>query len=246
MYTTVLLTISLILSCSIWAQRSPSWLSGNDRGNRFEGSYTAKVSNPSINLISLTGSFEPYEFGKRQELSVQFFSPQDQSYFLSSEELRVTRFYWMQAKNVQAQKGWNNLDQWPVDFLLKRFRIDYRNLGVLVRLGKQGSRQFAPAWVFHSQTPSAFKRYIAQLQLGRSAADGRFQIYRGKSKKAANLIQQGKITAKSGGTAFPIVIPAQVLPSKEGWITVAVHLREKGSLDPFSYSFSFYHQQPNK
>lgn len=240
----LLLTVGFLIELSpLSAQRSPEWLQSNDRGNRYEGTYTRKVSNPSVNLISLMGHLEAYTFGEKQMLTAQFYSPDAQDYYLKVEELRVSQFYWMQNKETKAPKGWNTFENWPVDYFLKRLSISHRNLGILAYWGDKSRRSFMPVLLYHSKTPEQISRYVAQLRLGRSAANGTYKVYQGENRSASKLITQGKISAKSGGTTFPVVVPAAQL--EEGWIFVEVNLREQGSLDPFAYSFRFFHKNPN-
>lgn len=229
--------------CSTFAQAQPGddWFAKNDRGNRYEGAYSRKVGNPSVNLVALTASSPKYKLGAGQKLKVAFYSPAVQAFELHAEELLVTQFYWMQVKDIQSAAGWNTFEGWQVDFMLKRLSLESRNLGVLVRLGDRSSRKFAPAQVsLEGETPE-IKQYVAQLRLGRAAADGAYKIYRGESRTKASLILEQKIAAKSSGATFPVVIPVSSLGNQAGWFTVEVNLREKSTLDPFTYSFSFYH-----
>lgn len=235
--------ILLLLWSPLLAQPADEWFKQNDRGNRFEGSYSQKVSNPSVNLVSLTASTAKYTLGQGQQLQVRFYNPGVTEYDLHAEELNVTQFYWMQEKNKSSAKGWQQFAGWQVDMMLKRLSIDARNLGVLVRLGERGGRKFSPAYVsLAGETAAAPRNFIAQLRLGRAAADGNFKVYKGESRSKASLLFEQKISAKASGTTFPIVIAADKLGAEASWFTVEVNFREKGSLDPFTYSFSFYRQ----
>ena len=55
------------------------------------------------------------------------------------------------------------------------------------------------------------------------------------------MIKQYSVSAKAGGTTFPIRIKTELL-KEEGWFMVEVNLRKKNALDTFTYSFSFYHK----
>ena len=238
---TVILCLGLHLS---WAQqqRSPHWHLKNDRGNRYEGSYTKDVSSYSVNLVSLVaGTIPNYQFRQNQQLKVRFYCPSTQPYQLRAEELKTTRYYWMQDKNTQAATGWYTFAPWPVDAILDDLQVPHENLGVAVELGRVGSGWFVPAWVYQSSAPGSARSYTAQIQLGFSVARGEYKIYPGKGV-TANALRAGKISAKSGGDTFPIVIPINSLASS-GWYTVEVNLRDKRRLDLTSYSFSFYHKK---
>lgn len=235
------LTLLLLLPFSISAQPNQEWYANNDRGNHFEGSYTRKVSNPSIHLVSLATPLPAYSFGQRQQLSVQFFSPEPKAYNLHAEELRVSQFYWLEDKNKQAKTGWNHFGGWHVDYILKRLSIDHRNLGLLIHIGRKNERQFVPARMQISEGPTTPSMYIAQIRLGRPASGGSYRLFRGKSKTRSRQILQQGISQKSSGTVFPIVIPFDVFQKQAGWYTVEINLEESRTGDPFTYSFSFYH-----
>lgn len=236
------LTLLCLLPLSLLAQPSQQWYQENDRGTHYEGSYTRKVSNPSISLVSLTTPVPAYRFGQRQQLEVQFYTPNASNYQLHAEELRIAQFYWMEDKNKSATAGWNAFMAWPVDYILQRLSIDHRNLAVLIRLGNRGSRQFTPARVTVGKTDNSASLYIAQLRLGRPASGGFFRLYRGQSKSTNSQLLQQKIAPKSSGTVFPIALRFSDLSVGAGWYTVEVNLRERGTGDPFTYSFSFYHR----
>ncbi|MEO1254380.1 MAG: hypothetical protein AAFY41_05780 [Bacteroidota bacterium] len=240
------ITLCLVILASAFSQdrRSAEWKKNNDRKNRYEGTYTRKVSNPSIDLVSLKAYQEEYESSKGHVLKVQFYTPEAMEYRLIAQELRVTRFYWMEAKDTLSIISWNTFQPWPVDYLLRRLRITYQNLGVVAQLLKEGSRkrEFAPVYVYHSSSPGRTSYYVAYFHLGRPASGGSYSISSGRHRANAELLQTYPISKKSGGTAFPIRIKTELLESS-GWYTVEVNLREKGTLDPFSYSFSFYHKE---
>ncbi len=239
--TQYLFVCMLLFSSQLFAQPGPDWFKQNDRGRHFEGSYTKKVSNPSINLVSLSTAMPRYVFGNKEQLQAAFYSPSEQAYLLHAEELQVVQFYWLQDKTEKATAGWNTFSGWHVDYMLKRLSVDARNLGVLIRLGEPGSRQFAPARISMGDKPSGGARYIAQLRLGRPVAKGSFKVYLGEERNADNLIMEKPITAKSSGTVFPIVLPVETLGGASDWVRVEINLIEKRTLDPFTYSFSFYH-----
>lgn len=236
------LTFLFLLTVSfLCAQPNQQWYLDNDRGKHFEGSYTRKVSNPSISLVALTSPLPAYAFGEKQKLNIQFFAPEGSPYNLHAEELRITQFYWLEDKSKNARAGWNSFDNWQVDYLLRRFAIDHRNLGVLVRLGQKGNRKYLPARVQLEGRHANPTIYIAQLRLGRPASGGSFTLYRGQTKTAVRQIYQQSISKKSSGTVFPVVIPFDRLGSDPGWFTLELNLKEERTGDPFTYSFSFYH-----
>ncbi|MEL6192904.1 MAG: hypothetical protein AAFR66_12680 [Bacteroidota bacterium] len=242
-----LLSVALLVCgfcTSVFAQKKQddAWKQKNKRENRFEGTYTRQVGNPSIELLSFVSGLEPYEFRKGQKLTARFYAPSDTSYFLKSEELRIFKFYWMESNEElsQAEEGWNEFGPWPVDDWLRRLSLTADKLGVLVRLGNWKSRLVLPVEVSHSDNPKEIPFYIAQFRLGRSISGGNFRLYKGREKTTSNVVKTGKVSKKPGGSSFPVVMPKVWFQAKPGWYTLEVALKEKGSFDDFSYSFSFY------
>ncbi|MEM6764970.1 MAG: hypothetical protein AAF824_03170 [Bacteroidota bacterium] len=249
-YTSCLLLNALLISMlfsTVEAQkkRDEEWKRTHKRENRFEGTYTRQVGNPAIELLSLTSSFEPYEFRKSQQLTVKFFSPVDTSYFLKAEELRIFKFYWMESSETvnQAITGWNEFGPWPVDDWLRRLSLTADKLGVLVRMGDWKSREILPVDIYFSEDPPVRNFLIAQFRLGRSISKGTFRLFKGKEKTSTSLLHKGKIGKKPGGSFFPVVMPKAWFQAEKGWYTLEVSLKEQGSFDDFSYSFSFYHSE---
>lgn len=237
----LLLFLSLSASTSILcAQRSEQWLQRYDAGKFHEGTYTREVSTSSMELVSLTASWEPYEFDKQQQLKVRFYNPDAEEFFLKVEELSVKKYYWMQNKPQRIAGGWNEFDGWQVDRWLRRLQLPAKSLGLVVQAGPREKRQFLPARVYHRELEEAAKRYVAQIRLGINTDSGDYAIYRGKARNEAKLIKKVKLLGQYGGSCFPMVIQTADLPA-EGWYSVVVNVLEKGSNDPHSYSFHFYH-----
>jgi len=231
----------LFASSLLCAQRSEQWLQQNDIGNFHEGTYTREVSTSSMELISLTAFREPYTFGRRQELKVRFYNPEASEFFLKVEELAVKKYYWMQNKPQPIEAGWQEFDGWQVDRWLRRLQLPANSLGIAVQIGSKEKRQFLPAWIYHKELKETTKRYVAQIRLGINTSQGSYKLYYGKVRDTDKLIKEGKLIGHYGGSCFPVVIPSSSLTTK-GWYTMVINVMEKGSQDPHSYSFHFYHQ----
>lgn len=211
-----------------------------DLGTFSEGPYTMDVSG-TTELISLTAGFESYEFGNRTKLKVKVKSPGSGEYFIKAEELTVENFYWFQTKPMSTSAGEKVFSGWEVDRWLRRTSTTKRNLGVLAFYGSKNSREFLPTWVYHTNSPSSARYYIAQVRLGMNVARGNWKVYQGKSKAVTRMVHEGRILEQYGGSCIPLRISTAKLPLK-GWYTVEVNLFEKGTLDARQYSFYFYHE----
>ena len=223
-----------------------TWLGQNDRGNRYEGSYTRKVANPAIELISFTWQYEAFEIGKNQILKIRFYLPDSARYFLKAEELRPVQYYWMQDKTTLGRQGWNLFNNWPVDTWLKRLNISSDNLGIVVRAGDKKSNQIAPAFVYHAVARGKTARYVARFRLGHSVSKGEAVLYKGlyeiRMPPGNQKIHTFTLQKKSGGSYFPVVIPTAYLGDQAGWFTISLELSKEGSIQKILFTFSFYHQ----
>lgn len=247
MRNTILIFIAFaLLPISLAAQRDSLWLKKNDKGNRFEGNYSRQVANPSIELVSLTGNFEPYQTGARQQLKVRFCLPEASEYLIKAEELRPIQYYWMQSKETKGSKGWNKFDNWPVDGALRQLNVPAENLGVVAYIGDPKRKRFAPALIYHSNAPTEVKRYIARLRLGHSIAKGTAKVYRGQYEKAIppsdKLVSTIAIQGYSEGSNFSLSLKTEQLGKEAGWFTVVLELEKTGGGQKLSYTFCLYHQ----
>lgn len=228
------------------AQPSAQWFSTHkvQPGDYYEGTYTDPVSNPIMELVSLTAQWEPYQFRAQQVQQIRFHSPSALPYQVKAEELNVVDYYWFQYNPAnRTDRGVTTWAQWRVDGMLRRLQLGARSLGLVVRLGNPKGREFSPAWVYHSQLNSTPQVYLARIRLGVFTDSGGWELYRGKAdeRRAANLIQPRKrIPASSGGSCMQLRIPISQL-TRKGWYSIKVDIRERGNLDPHVYTFSFYH-----
>lgn len=233
-----LLLFSLFLP-SLHAQRKPAWKAKYDQGHYYEGTYSRQVGNPSVELISLTAGRVAYEFGKKQTLTVRWHSPGPSAYQLHAEDISGTRFYWFEDTSTMMKQGENILTGWAVDGWLRKLQLTHYNVGLLLRYGESGSRKFLPVQSYLGSSPSEPSRYVAILRLGRAISSGDWAVYRGTSARGKPLINQA-ISRKSGGSYFALRMPANDLPQAGGWVKVVLNFRERGTLDPFTYSFTYY------
>ena len=237
---------SIILSPNDgFAQRDQKWLDKNDRGNRFEGTYSEPNGAPPVEIISFYGSFESYEFNQNQTLNVSFYSPEPSDFFLKAEELTINAFYWMQNKQTEAKKGWNSFSGWKVDNWLGRHKINRANLGVVISLGKPEEKMFSPAFIFRQKKPANSPFYTFLVRLGRDVAFGECRIYEGLyqgiSPDEATLIQETKVGKRKKNTHFPVRIPMDQLSSSGKWYTLKMSFKQDRSTKTFGYTCYFFH-----
>lgn len=236
-----LFLLLLLSTLPLAAQRNAEWKRSNDRGTRYEGTYSRQVSG-GLELVSLhAGMPASFSFGQGQQLRVRMYSPGNLSYTLHAEDLSGTQFYWWEDKNGQTSTGWyHSPAEWSVDYLLARLRLPANNLGICAET--QGStrdhKKYLVAQVYTGGTPPPVERFTAVLRLGRATAGGTYKVYRGESRSGSPLLE-GNITARSGGSRVNLSFPASSLQAA-GWYFVDITLRERGTLNPSTHTFSFY------
>lgn len=218
--------------------RSKAWLKQNDQGEYYEGTYTRQVRNPVINLVSLVSIYEPFDQNKTQQYSVRYFSPDQGEFLLKAEELEVNENYWMQAKDTEVEKGWNQLNGWSTRNLNK-YLINPLNLGIIVKSEKEGILKVLPVQAYTDEVEKESDNYTAQFQLGRFISRGKYALYTGFGTENTPLYQ-GRLKSKSGGKPFPVLIPRRILGAT-GWYTFKITIYESGSMNAHTYQFSFYH-----
>ena len=239
----------IILLCVLQAgfsQPKQEWYKVNDRGNRFEGIYVQTVRrNPVITWVGLYASFESYERGRNQKLSVHFFSPDTFHCQLKAEELRTLNYYWMEAKFNRAESGWNVFPDWPVDDWLGRLNIGYEKLGVLMKVNDSVDITAFPVYITHSGEMGKLSLYTSYFRLGINTTDVSYIVYRGKPSDMVvaekNKIMEGRLGRKPRDASFTLIIPANKLGQNEGWYTIRLKMQESGYADPIESDFVFYH-----
>ena len=239
------LWLSLLLCSTTFAQRSEQWLRDHvsRNGNYFEGDYTKDVSNPTMELISLTAQWEPYQFERGQVQNIQFYSPNTSPYFIKAEELSTNEFYWFQTqKGKNTQSGRNQFSGWEVDAYLRYMQLDQNSMGLLVRLGRDGEDKYTPAWIYHRQFNREARYYTSQIRLGINIEAGNWELYRGLGKRPSQQVGNRKnIPATSGGYCIPVRVSLKSLSQSAAWYTVAVSVTEEGNMRSHTYNFYFYH-----
>lgn len=235
---TFIFFIPLFIFCQ--HERSAIWKSQHKHENRYEGLYSIKVlSNPAIELVSFLGQPFRYEFGKKQELFVDWYCPKPTEIFVKGEEIRVVHFYWMESENTAANSGWNQFGPWQVDKVLSRSLISHRDLGVLIQ-DFENRKKIYPAFIHQQNARKPSNRYIARFRLGTSISGGKFSVYASDKSIKSGHIQSGKIPAKSGGSSLPILI--KIPPESDSqWFTVKIELTGSPHGHPIVYSFQFFY-----
>lgn len=213
----------------------------NDRGNRYEGSYTRKVKGGGVYLISFVTSIPKYQFNDGQSLDIQWYSPESTEVFIKAEELKVEQYYWMEVKETssKANSGKNNFGPWGVDGGLRQHMVYPDNLGMVIRERKDKSIFYPVFWKLDGEALPA-RYYIMRLRAERAISGGSYRITYQNSDGKPVEIKNAPIQRFSGGMFQNMAVKLEDLPVT-GWYTVEVTVIEENSGTTINYPFKFYH-----
>jgi hypothetical protein len=140
-----------------------------ERSNRFEGLVGLPIGLPnraSLDLISFTGSFEP--FTGPVDLRIAFFLPPARTQVqIVVQELTQDLFYRMESKpRTWVPDTWSEFGPWPTGDVIIPGKVRPTNLGVVVRLddGPEGRTFVAPAFVHQAAQAPSLVSYRVQLR----------------------------------------------------------------------------------
>lgn len=246
----LLLVTLLIFSGSTFEAFSQiKWVEKAEHAHYTEGVYALDVST-SLELISLTGHFESYEFGKGQQLFAAFYAPTESPFYLRAQEKKILSFYAMESRNGTMKKGKNQFGPWQVDGFLESKKVAASNLGVLLQMGLEPNNHFLPLVIHHSSAASPFSEYKAVFRLGKSIAEGAYKVYKGEHMgiipEEYLVYGPGRIGRLYGGSNFNVKIPVTSLQDYEGWLTVEMSLSLRGINKKIPFRFYVYHYPPQK
>ena len=235
-------TTSIHAQAATQSLRNTRWKEANDHGNRYEGTYTKTLEGIPAELVSLIAHQDAYDFDQKQELFVSYFVPSAYPVYLCAQEIRESRFYWMEPKEQTSETGWQTFGPWPVDEVLKEMKISYRNLGVLAQIGAREERSFLPVNI--STAPYLNNKntyYIARIRFGVYIESGTYTVEKDhdEDSDSQEALIAGEVGKKTGGIAFPLRIPTDKLPDS-GWYKVTFECEQRHG-SSFTYIFWFYH-----
>ncbi|MEM7368341.1 MAG: hypothetical protein AAF587_07035 [Bacteroidota bacterium] len=233
--------------------RKKAWLISNDRGNCFEGFYSIDLSgNSKLELVSLVGEMEPYDFSKQETLWVHYYVPDTPHIYLKAEDSGGGKKYWMEVKAVETKKlsTWHKFGPWPVDRCLakKTKQIGWLELAVLVKIGIGESHKYVPAFVRKNPTVPSFKgTYFATFRRkGKPISKYSYYLYRGKTANPSHLLCSDRLS--ESGSLFDIELPCingngtSETSFVGGWYTLLIQEEREEQEKPLApLSFSFFH-----
>lgn len=252
---TVLLVLA-IAGLSVPVQSQGGWLerwrSDNDRGNRYEGRIDVPVSGSAIELLSFVGRIERYD--DPVELNVRFYLPTDEQLTcgttppdsagvrVEARELREEKLYFMESKGEQDWESgaWNGFGPWETRTVLDAESIPPSNLGVLVKLDKKPWTTVAPAFVFHTQSPSRVDSYRLHLRPNATLSQVSYKLLGCEAGVEVELSSSTLRGDKIAGEPFAIRLDVSELPA--GPLTVRVNGRVKNRDKRPSIDVRLYHE----
>ena len=246
--SSLLLFPFLVITQQSTAQRAKNWINKIEYDHYTEGVYSLQVGSNVVEIISLTGYFEPYSFNKNERIHIDFYSPDSVPYLVKAEEKKINKYYWMESHPANSQKKWNTFGPWSTDGLLKQLSVQPQDLAILIHLEADDSQKFSPAIVYMGNRPDRILGYRAYFRLGVNISGGSYKVFRGDFENQlaleGALVQEGPILKRLGGSTFPIQIKQSSLVGYTGYVTCQLTLHEDNRVvsKPIFYSFKFYHK----
>ena len=227
-----------LFTIGVYSQTTEAWKRRNDKGNRYEGLISILTGNPDLEVLALTGFFEPFK-GK-VNLKIKFFLPVSANPSITAHEIEEQRQYWMEVKPKKWQTGsWNEVNPWPTGDVITREAIPWDNIAVLIRLND--SDQLIPAFVYNRRTPNRVQKYTLYLRSNRDLKIVRFTLSgdnSGSKPKSSSLVL-GKQSAN-----VPFAAHLDLSGFNDGWIRVMIEreLRDSPQKLPVR-EYAFYHHK---
>jgi len=172
--------LAVLAMATIAPAQSPSteaWKKKHDLGNRYEGLIDIQTGNPTLELLSFTGYFRPFD-GK-QEWRVEFFSPARTAGIVIAREVEEQHQYWMESKPIQASpQQWSKFNGWNTGDVLVPTEAAPSNIGITVRISA-GEVEYLPAFVFPANARPisiAVESYNLQLRSDRPLDQVKYSI----------------------------------------------------------------------
>lgn len=236
----------------LWAQLT---LEYHKRANRHEGIKPKPVSGYDIELISVLADYqEPYESeGFPQRVTIRFYlyeSPNpledagDKKVYLTVRELDYREYYWLDTVTPDEpwKQGFQNVFTWPTDPVLKKLKLDLKDIGALVRLNRATSAEVenvAPAVLYHTDPPEDIKGYRFTMKTNE---DARLiaKIIHIQQDSSPDIMDVQKFRRKRAGRPFTIQWDAKAAPP--GSYVLKITGYSLSDSRPINKEVRFYHQ----
>jgi hypothetical protein len=219
-----------------------------DWGNRIEGTADRPHAAPDYELLGFYAYRQDYPLRDDVNLRLRFYLPGNEAFFIEAREIKIDKQYEMRPKPEKVSRssdGWREFAGWPVSAVLNPKKISADNLGVIVRLGRQGedSQDLRPAVLLASQPPPAIEEYALYLTVRRKlkSLDYRVDGASGYSKAYAQKADQ-KDRSIEGRTVIPIRFTASQFPRGPASLHIEGPYANDLTAEPLSITYRFYHE----
>lgn len=223
----------------MYAQPTDSlWYSNNQKGNRFEGFHSEKVSS-KLDIVSFTlGEIPTYEsFNVPSSLFMRFFAPNPTTqYTLRAKKITGTGGYWMQDTSQSCGYGWHQFGPWEVNSVLKPNKINSKDLGVIAKFRSIHSDTIFPVKVFNASKSLNDEYYLVKLKSNNTVLKMAVKITHGK-----NVVYDIAVPKIMADVIYPIKIPVNKFVG-EGYYQVEIRYMKKGDSKTTTSLFHFYHK----
>lgn len=229
-------------------ERDYRWKVQNNRGDRYEGTYTSPSPYRDLTLLAYYAGIKPYSFNAGQKLSVHFYSPYQAPAYLKAEELNIRNRYWMQTKEGITNYGWNTYRNWKVDSYLREGRVTAGNLGITARV-KMGSfygEHYLPVILNQEGLPSRITQYRVYFRNNFHMERGVIRIYPGLAGEEGPTEKKLlgapiNISQRVAGGIFSLPLDQNRLGTYTGWINVQITYKKWNQAGTYTEVYSLYH-----
>jgi hypothetical protein len=219
-----------------------------DWGNRIEGTADRPHAAPDYELLGFYAYRQDYPLRDDVNLRLRFYLPGNEAFFIEAREIKIDKQYEMRPKPEKVLKGpdgWREFTGWPVSAVLNPKKISADNLGVIVRLGRQGedAQDLRPAVLLASQPPPAIEEYVLYLTVRRKLKSLDYQVDGASGYSKAYQHKAGqKDRSIEGRTVIPIRFTGRQFPRGPASLHIEGPYANDLTAEPLSITYRFYHE----
>ena len=233
--------LSFFFLANLHAQRATRWQVKNQHEKYTEGLISTNISS-TLKLISFYYGFEDFSPNENEVLNIEFYSPEPEYFFFAAEEIKRRHSYRMETNPDTSKTGHNFFSFWKTNGLLKRYRIGKSELAVLARHKKDDSEYILPVRIYHTDEATIKEKYKVVFRLHKSISRAQFEVFKGKTANASNLVFSGFRGMNYGGAPLNLEFATDKLKGYEGWCTLKLQITPRGRPTKEVFEIYFYHK----
>ncbi len=239
------LLIGLLLGFSpLSVAQDASWRAKNDRGNRYEGIMDVPNGKRDYEILALFGDRTMDTNSPDNQLHLMFYvPPHTEVASISGKELHADTQYLVLFKEDRLQplgQQWFAVSEWPLELGIKRYHVELKNLGILVRLKNDAMPgQITPAFLYSSSKPEKIRNYSLYFVVHKPLRDFTCIVSENAFQEKCKI--EGSKPPKVE-VSEPVNVTFAANQLKEGEVTIQLEGSVRNSAnDKFLAAVHFYH-----